>query len=53
MLQETLMELVQADDPKIKEKLYRRLEKVGMDRMTAKILAKELRKEMGVHEPNE
>lgn len=41
MLQELLMDLVTAADPKEKEKVYRRLERIGVDRLTAKVLEKE------------
>ena len=41
MLQELLMDLVTAADPKDKEKAYRRLERIGVDRLTAKVLEKE------------
>lgn len=35
------MDLVTATDPKEKEKAYRRLERIGVDRLTAKVLEKE------------
>ena len=40
-----VMALVEAVDPKDKEKAYRRLEKVGVDRKTADIMAAEFYKE--------
>lgn len=48
MLRETLLELIQAykdKDEEAKEKIFRLLEKAGMDRYTAKIAANELLKE--------
>lgn len=47
MLFDLIMDLLTAGDAKEKEKAYRRLEKVGMDRMTADTLAKEFYKEWG------
>lgn len=35
MLSDLIIELLEATDPKEKEKVYRKLEKVGVDRMTA------------------
>ena len=45
MLMDLIMALVEAVDPKDKEKAYRRLEKVGVDRKTADIMAAEFYKE--------
>ena len=45
MLMDLVMDLVEAVDPKDKEKAYRRLEKVGVDRKTADIMAAEFYKE--------
>lgn len=45
MLMDLVMALVEAVDPKDKEKAYRRLEKVGVDRKTADIMAAEFYKE--------
>lgn len=45
MLMDLVMELVEAVDPKDKEKAYRKLEKVGVDRRTADIMAAEFYKE--------
>ena len=41
MLQELLIELVSATDAKEKERVYRKLERIGVDRLTAKVLEKE------------
>lgn len=38
------MDLVQAVDPKEKERAYRRLERVGVDRITADVMAAEFYK---------
>lgn len=46
MLMELVMELVVAVDQKDKEKAYRRLEKVGVDRRTADVMAAEFYKEV-------
>ena len=49
MLRETILELIEAyrnDDKKKIEKTYRLLEKVGMDRFTARVVACEMLKEM-------
>ena len=45
MLMDLVLALVEAVDPKDKEKAYRRLEKVGVDRKTADIMAAEFYKE--------
>ena len=45
MLMDLVMALVEAVDPKDKERAYRRLEKVGVDRKTADIMAAEFYKE--------
>ena len=45
MLMDLVMDLVEAVDPKDKERAYRRLEKVGVDRKTADIMAAEFYKE--------
>lgn len=45
MLMDLIMALVEAVDQKDKEKAYRRLEKVGVDRKTADIMAAEFYKE--------
>ena len=41
MLMDLVMNLVIASDKKEKEKAYRALEKVGVDRRTANVMAKE------------
>lgn len=46
MLMDLVMELVEAVDPKDKEKAYRKLEKVGVDRRTADVMAAEFYKEV-------
>ena len=45
MLMELVMALVEAVDPAEKEKAYRRLEKVGVDRRTADVMGAEFYKE--------
>lgn len=45
MLMELVMELVTATDTKEKERAYKKLEKVGVDRMTADVMAQEFWKE--------
>lgn len=45
MLMDLVIDLVQAVDPKEKERAYRRLEKVGVDRATADVMAAEFYKE--------
>lgn len=45
MLMDLVMELVTATDEKDKERAYRKLEKVGVDRKTADIMAAEFWKE--------
>lgn len=45
MLGDLIEELVNAKDKDEKEKVFRELEKVGMDRITAICLAREHRKE--------
>ena len=45
MLMDLVMDLVEAVDPKDKEKAYRNLEKVGVDRKTADVMAAEFYKE--------
>lgn len=45
MLADLVMELVIAVDPKDKERAYRELEKVGVDRRTADVMAAEFYKE--------
>ena len=45
MLMDLVMALVEAVDPKDKEKVYRKLEKVGVDRRTADVMAAEFYKE--------
>lgn len=45
MLMDLVMELVTAVDPKDKERVYRKLEKVGVDRITADVMAAEFYKE--------
>ena len=47
MLGELVMDLLTAADPKDKERAYRRLEKVGVDRRTADLMAAEFYKEQG------
>jgi len=42
MLQELIINLLSAGDKKEKEKAYRQLEKVGVDRRTADVLAHEM-----------
>lgn len=46
MLMDLVMELVEAVDPRDKEKAYRKLEKVGVDRRTADVMAAEFYKEV-------
>ena len=48
MLMELVMDLVIAVDPQDKERAYRRLEKVGVDRATADIMAAEFYKDQEV-----
>lgn len=48
MLFDLIMDLLTAGDKKEKERAYRRLEKVGVDRMTADVLAAEFYKGQGV-----
>ena len=45
MLMDLVMELVEAVDPKDKEKAYSKLEKVGVDRRTADVMAAEFYEE--------
>jgi hypothetical protein len=45
MLMDLVMELVTATDEKDKERAYRKLEKVGVDRITADIMAAEFWKD--------
>ncbi len=45
MLQDLIMELVIAVTPKAKERAYRNLERVGVDRITADIMAAEFNNE--------
>lgn len=45
MLDDLLKALAEARNEKEKEKAYRNLERVGMDRMTAGMLAAEMKKE--------
>lgn len=45
MLFDLLMNLITAGDPEDREAAYRQLEKVGVDRMTADIMAAEFEKE--------
>lgn len=45
MLGELVMDLLTAADPKDKERAYRRLEKVGVDRRTADLMVAEFYKE--------
>lgn len=45
MLMDLVMELVAATEAKEKEKIYRKLEKVGVDRRTADVMAAEFYKE--------
>lgn len=46
MLSDLITDLIRAKTPKEKEAAYRRLEKLGVDRITADIAADELRKEV-------
>lgn len=48
MLMELVMDLVEAVDPQDKERAYRRLERVGVDRATADIMAAEFYKDQEV-----
>lgn len=48
MLFELIMDLLTAGDAREKERAYRRLERVGVDRRTADALAAEFCKEQGV-----
>lgn len=45
MLEELVTELANAKTDKEKEKAFRQLERVGVDRLTARVLVEELRKE--------
>lgn len=45
MLADLLKALAEAGNKNEKEKVYRNLERVGMDRMTANVLVAEMRKE--------
>lgn len=45
MLADLLKDLAEARNEKEKEKAYRNLERVGMDRMTANAMVAEMRKE--------
>lgn len=45
MLADLIKALANAGSKKEKEKAYRNLERVGMDRMTANMLVRELKKE--------
>ena len=45
MLMDLVMALVEAVDPKDKEKAYRKLERVGVDRITADAMAAEFYEE--------
>lgn len=45
MLMDLVMELVTATDQKDKERAYRKLEKAGVDRITADVMAAEFWKE--------
>lgn len=45
MLADLLKALAEAGSPREKEKAYRNLEHAGVDRLTADILVKELKKE--------
>jgi len=47
MMFDLLMELLTAGDAKEKERAYRRLEQVGVDKMTADEMAAEFYKEWG------
>ena len=44
MLMDLVMDLVIAVDPKEKERAYKRLERVGVDRATADVMASEFTK---------
>ena len=46
MLSDLITDLIRAKTPKEKEAAYRRLERLGVDRITADIAAEELRKEV-------
>jgi hypothetical protein len=45
MLSDMIDDLVRADGPQEKEAAYRQLEKLGVDRITADVIADERRKE--------
>ena len=45
MLSDLIYDLIQADDANEKEKAYRRLERVGVDRITADIVASKVKEE--------
>ena len=45
MLSDMIDDLVRADCPQEKEAVYRQLEKLGVDRITAVVIADERRKE--------
>lgn len=53
MLMDLVMALVTATDPKEKERAYRNLEKVGVDRCSADAMAGEFYKEEKEHVPTE
>ena len=39
MLEDMVLDLIHADTPKAKERAYRALEWIGVDRMTARVMA--------------
>lgn len=47
MLMDLIMDLLEASTKKEKEQAYRRLERVGVDKKTADIMAAEFYKEQG------
>lgn len=50
MLQELIMNLLSAGDKKEKDRAYRQLERVGVDRRTADVLAHEMMAGQGAKE---
>lgn len=46
MLSDLIMELVTATEKQDKERAYRRLERVGVDRISADVMAREFSEEM-------
>lgn len=53
MLQDLIMNLLSAGDKKEKEKAYKQLEKIGVDRASANAIVNEMMKEQGAKEAKE